>query len=107
MAASELAAARVAQAVPQEAEPDAGSAAGAVVAAQPDAAVVAEQPDAAAVEQEAVVRVLPSAEVRVRPSAVQPAPAARPARSGMTKATETFQHARRAANPAALRSLSS
>jgi len=105
--------------------PDAGPAAAAeqraleVAEAQPDVAAVAEEPrdvvaeEAAAEVQHAaeVVEAEPRVAAAVAAVSVQPSAAAhldlRPARSRMTKVTQTFQHARQVAKPEALRSLSS
>jgi len=97
-----------------------------VAEAQPDAAAVAEEPRDV-VAEEAVLRAVEAAaevqhaaeEVEAEPRvaaavavvSVQPSAAAhldlRPARSRMTKVTQTFQHVRQVAKPEALRSLSS
>lgn len=118
--AAEFAAAPDAQSA---AVPDAGPAVAAaqraleVAEAQPDAAAVAEEPldvvEVAAEVQHAAEAV--EAEPRVAAAAavvsVQPSAAAhldrRPARSRMTKVTQTFRRARQVAKPEALRSLSS
>jgi hypothetical protein len=82
-----------------------------VVEAQPDAAAVAAEPLDGVAEEEvpqgvvAVAAELPSAEVRAQLSAAHLD--LRPARSRMTKATQTFRRARQVANLEAPRLLSS